>query len=183
MPEPKIVTGSILTQDYVERELEHQPETEETNIIALSAPEPGTIRKRNRTFRSLLPSLRISVDETHDRVALDGTVIPGDHHVIKFRDGAYRTKVKKEVDAIENSSEWGVTVYDADIWLEKTKDAQAQAIAKQMSDNPELMSQVMSALKVKEGAEDFETPAGEETGEAEKETEEAKEETEEAKEE
>lgn len=158
MPEPTIITGSIMSDDYVAMDPEHSAPPQETNIIALSAPKPGTIRKRNRTFRSLLPSLRISVKETHDRVALDGTVIPGDHEIVKFRDGVYRTKNKKEIDAIENSTEWGITVYDEDIWREQTKKAQAESIAAQMKENPELMAQVMNSLKLKTGAETFEAP-------------------------
>lgn len=164
MAEPKIITGSINTNDYAEREMEHPgEEAQETNMIVLSSQKKGGGRgKTRRHFKSLFPNLRISVLHTYDRVAADGSVMPGINEVIKFKGYDYITQDKKEIVAIEECTEYGINVYDHDQWLTLTEKAKVDSMAKQLADDPDLKARVMNALKVKEGADDFEAPPEEE---------------------
>ena len=141
--------------------VEERPE--DSINIALSAPKYSIFDEDKgvniypadapkwRTFESEIAGLRIQIRSILPEKLPQGGHIPGREFYIQFKSRRHRTNKVEEIVVIENSSGYGVTIWDVDALVGVAKTARIKAVIKAAKDDPD----ILEALKVNFGMQDF----------------------------
>lgn len=131
--------------------------------ISLSAPKYSILDEEKgifiypkdapkiRVFESEVGAKRIQMYSVLPEKMPHGGYTPGKERYIQFRSGKFRTNDPKEIVTIENSTGYGISIWDVDALVRVAKKARINAAVKAAEDDPE----ILEALKVKFDMKDF----------------------------
>lgn len=111
---------------------------------------PAEAPKR-RHFESEIAGLRIQIRSKLPQKLDSGGWIPGREYYIQFKSSKFRTNNVEEIVTVENSTGYGVTIWDVDALVGVAKRAKIKSAIRAAEEDPELLE----ALKVNFGMKDF----------------------------
>ena len=110
-----------------------------------------------RVFESEIAMKRIQLWSKLPEKMPSGGYTPGREYYVQFKGGRLRTNKVEEIVAVENSSGYGVSIWDVDALVVVAKKAWIAAVVNAAENDPE----ILEALKVRFEMKDFVEPGPE----------------------